>query len=118
LVLRLSPNGDQIVYYQGVEQKMGVRGPVGTYSDFTDPESGNTLRYEIVQDGLTLTVPAGTYSNVARMDVSCTTCGQDSVLLELHWLSPQLAFPIQFAVWDATNRCVPRWHQLVSVTVK
>ncbi|MBP1776118.1 MAG: hypothetical protein H6Q86_2128 [candidate division NC10 bacterium] len=116
--LRLSPNGDAILYYHGVEQIAGIRGPVGTYFDFTDPESGETLRYQIVQDGITLTVPAGTYSNVARMDVSCTSCGQNPVLVEIHWLSPEVAVPIQFAEWNAPNQCVPRWHELVSVTRK
>jgi len=87
---------------------MFFSGPVGTYSEVTEPEFGNTLRYQIVEDGITKTVPAGTYSDVLALHVYCTTCGPGWVLLERHLLSPELAFPIRSLTWDAQHECWSR----------
>ena len=118
IVLRFTPNGDVVQYYLGAEGTTFVRGPVGTYSEVTDPSSGNTLRYEVVADGLTRTVPAGTYNNVIRLELSCMTCGPSPVLLERHYVSPEVAFPIVTIIWDAQHQCWARWHSLVSVSRK
>jgi len=118
MVARFAPNGDLIQYGQGLEGRTLIRGPVGTYSEITDPNDGNTYRYEIVQDGITLTLPAGTYSNVSRLDVFCTTCGPTWVLQERFYLSPEVLIPIRYLDWNAQFGCWSRVHSLVSITAK
>lgn len=117
-VFRFAPNGDLIQYSLGLEGRTLIRGPVGTYSVITNPTDGRTYRYEIVADGITLTVPAGTYSNVSRLEVSCTTCGSTPVLQEVFYLSPEVLVPIRFVEWNAEANCWTRVHVLVSVTGK
>jgi hypothetical protein len=99
-----------------------IRGPVGTYSEITDPNDGNTYRYEIAQDGITLTLPAGTYSDVSRLDVFCTTCGPAWVLQERFYLSPEVLVPIRYLTWMAWENdqfgCWSRVHSLASITAK
>jgi tetratricopeptide (TPR) repeat protein len=79
---------------------------------------GDTYRYEIAQDGITLTLPAGTYSNVSRLDVFCTTCGPAWVLQERFYLSPEVLVPIRYLDWNAQFGCWSRVHSLVSITAK
>ena len=117
-VLRIAPNGDLIQYSLGVEGRTLIRGRVGTYSEITSPEDGKTYRYEIVADGITLTVPAGTYSNVSRLDVHCTTCGPTPVLQEVFYLSEEVLPPLRYVEWNAMDACWTRVHVLVSVTAK
>ena len=118
-VIRFSPRGT-FVYSIGIEQEFFTRGPVGTYWEVTDPESRQVLRFQIVKDGITVTLPTGAvYENVTRMNVYCTTCGPEWVLQESHWLGSDLpGFPVLFMDWDAGNECVNRWLWLVSVTPK
>lgn len=118
MVFRLTPGGDIVQYRLGVEGRTLIRGPVGTYSEVADPFEGNTYRYEVAADGLTRTVPAGTFSNVLRLDVFCMTCGPSPVLQERFYLSPDVLFPIVSITWDAQHSCWSRWHSLVSVTGK
>jgi hypothetical protein len=115
-VVRFAPNGDLVQYSLGVEGRTLIRGPVGTYSEVTSPSDGKTCRYEIVADAITRTVPAGTYSNVSRLDVFCTTCGPTPVLQEVFYLSPEVLVPIRYVEWNDEYKCWSRVHELVSVT--
>jgi hypothetical protein len=119
-VMRFSPNGDVYSYYMGVEQKFSTRAPAGTYWEFTDPDSGNVLRHQIVREGITLTLPTGVvYENVSRMNVYCTNCGPEWVLLESYWLSSELqGYPVLLMVWNAQSQCADRWLWFVSMRKK
>lgn len=118
-VIRITPSGDAFVYDRGVERKFLVNGPVGTWWEFTDPESGMTLRYVVVADDISLRLPTGvTYRNTKRVNIYCTDCGPQWALQESFWVSPELGFQVLLMTWDAENQCAQRWLWLVSVTRK
>lgn len=120
LIVRGEPNGNVFVYRLGTEMPFFIRGPVGTFTELTDPDTGNTLRSEIVGDGITLSFPGGiVYDNLIRVDISCPDgCGSTPVLLESHFLGPDLAFPVASFAPPEEVGCRPRWTWLVSVTTK
>jgi hypothetical protein len=118
MVVRFAPNGDLIQYGQGLEGRTLIRGPVGTYSEITDPNDGNTYRYEIAEDGIMLEVGARTYSNVSRLELYCTTCGPAWVRQQRFFLSPEVLVPIKIIWFNAQFGCWSRVSELVSVTTK
>jgi len=118
MVVRFAPNGDLIQYGLGLEGRTLIRGPVGTYSEITDPNDGNTYRYEIAEDGIMLEVGARTYSNVSRLELYCTTCGPAWVRQQRFFLSPEVLVPIKIIWFNAQFGCWSRVSELVSVTTK
>ncbi len=116
MVMRMAANGDMLYYSRGHEVKMFVNGPVGTFWEMTDPEfGGQTIRAKIVAKGITLELPTGAvYTDVVRMNLYCMTCGPEPVLLESHWLSPEVGFEVLIK----QEQDPPFWEWLVSVTRK
>lgn len=120
-ILRTAPHGDVFLYLGlGVEQRVFVNGPVGTYWDVTDPESGITQRFVIAEDGITLTLPTGeVWYDVKKMDVYL---GPPWQWYASHWLSFDVGLPIQTWTWEGVEECRgltwPRRHWLVSITRK
>jgi len=118
MVVRFAPNGDLIQYGLGLEGRTLIRGPVGTYSEVTDPNDGNTYRYEIAEDGITRTVRGREYSNVSRLELYCTTCGPAWVHQQTFFLSPEVLVPIKIISYNVQFGCWSSTSDLVSVTTK
>lgn len=115
MVMRMTPQGDMLAYSRGNETKMFVNAPVGTSWEMTDPEGGQTIRGEIVADGITLELPTGAvYNDVVRMNLYCMSCAAEPVLLESHWLSREVGFEVLIK----QEQDPPFWEWLVSVTRK
>jgi len=107
VIARLSPpNGDVFIYDLGVEYQFIARGPVGTYREFTEPETGNTLRYVIVGDGITRTLPTGeVFHKLLGANTYCTSCGSQWALMESWWLSPDLFSPVLLKTESENTQC-------------
>jgi hypothetical protein len=121
-IQRTAANGDVFLYLsRGVEQRAFVNGPVGTYWDVTDPESGTTLRFVIAEAGITLTLPTGqVWYDVKKMRAYL---GPSWTWYATYWLSPDAGLPIQIWTWEGVEECSgqtwpPRRHWLVSITRK
>lgn len=121
-IWRTAPNGDVFLYLGlSVEQRMFVNGPVGTYWEVTDPESGITQTFLIAEDGITLTLPTGeVWYDVKKMNVYL---GPPWQWYASYWLSPDAGIPVQIWTWEGVEECrgltwPPRRHWLVSITRK
>ena len=116
-VLRFSPNGNAFMYSKGKEYAFSMFGPVGTSFEMTEPGSGNSLRLVIVGNDLTVTLPTGVvYDNLTRMDMYCTSCGPEPVLMESRWYNRENPLGVWFRADNSP--CRPRWLWLVSITTK
>ena len=117
-VLRIAPNGRGFFYSGGREYAYSLLGPVGTYFDMTDPESGSSLRLVIVGTDITVTLPTGVvYENLTQTNMYCTSCGPDPVRVESRWYSREYPMGVLFRA-DNPAPCWARWHWLVSITSK
>jgi hypothetical protein len=111
MIMRPTPSGGRYYYYLGNEYEMLV-GPVGTTWEAT--VQGQIVKGEIVESGVTLELPTGdVYSDLTVMNMFCLSCGEDPILMETHWLSPELGFSVKIIQWPPDS---PFIEWLVSTT--
>jgi hypothetical protein len=116
IVLRVSHTAPEVfMYYLGTDYLQFQVAPVGTSWELDTP--GDVYTMEILEDGISLTLPAGTFDDLIKIGSRSSTWNDPAHPWEaVTYFSPETGWPVVTVNWDWPHP--PRVEYLVSIDSK